>query len=386
MGFDIWLRAAAVATTLMWVAPATSDADEQPVAPLIQGDFPIGKDGRLILLPVRLNDREFLCLLDTGASLTGFDVSLRDELGEPAGRRMLNAGGAQIRVESFVWPKVTLDGRPLQTDKPIVCIDLEGLRRLSNAKILGVIGMDVLGSCRIQVDFDNGRLRFLPALPKKLDELGEKVTVQFGPDGTPFIRGTINGSSDHWFLIDTGAQGNSLADDVFDELLQGGGLQPGSTFANATVAGEIRGQSGKIATFQVGRFVKSDLRFERLNLGSLGLRQLSRFRATFDFPGKCLYLRKGDHYDRPEPRATSGLKLNWIDGVLIVESVKQNGAGMKAGVKPGDVLLWIDGKKAERYDPFALRELFTSEADKRILLTIRRGEREVEAALALDSD
>lgn len=78
--------------------------------------------------------------------------------------------------------------------------------------------------------------------------------------------------------------------------------------------------------------------------------------------------------------------LNWIDGVLIVEGVKENGAGMKAGIKSGDVLLWIDGKRAEHYDPFSLRELLTSEGGRQILLTIRRGKRDIETELVLDND
>jgi C-terminal processing protease CtpA/Prc len=121
-------------------------------------------------------------------------------------------------------------------------------------------------------------------------------------------------------------------------------------------------------------------------MSSLGLRYFSRFRVTFDFPGECLYLRQGIHYDKPEPRATSGLVLKWIDGEARVDSLRDGGPAATVGVQPGDVLLQIDETLARDYDPFALRELLTSRGGRTVALAVRRGERQINFELVLDND
>ena len=159
-----WFAAAVVSLT--WALATSATATAQSIPPAIEGDFQIGRDGRLMVVPVRLRDREILCLLDTGASLTGFDVSLRDDLGKPIGTRVVNAARRLTRVESYEWPTVTIGGRGLSSAMPVISINLENVPRASNEKIYGVIGMDVLRSCRLQIDFDHGRLRFLKSLPR----------------------------------------------------------------------------------------------------------------------------------------------------------------------------------------------------------------------------
>jgi C-terminal processing protease CtpA/Prc len=121
-------------------------------------------------------------------------------------------------------------------------------------------------------------------------------------------------------------------------------------------------------------------------MNSLGLRYWSRFRITIDFPGSCLYLEPGAPFNKPEPLATSGMMLKWIDRRIQVENVREHSTAKKAGVEPGDVLLEIDGRPMTEYDPFQLRELLTSQADRRVSLIIGRGERRIACELVLDKD
>ena len=119
-----------------------------------------------------------------------------------------------------------------------------------------------------------------------------KFPLRIWQDGVPYLRGSIGDESEEWFVIDSGALGNSLQADVFDELLEQRQIQLGATSASMTVAGEMRGDRGKIAEFRVGRFMHEHLRFSRVNMSSVGLRYLSRFRVLFDFPNECLYLHE----------------------------------------------------------------------------------------------
>jgi len=348
-------------------------------------EFAIGKDGRLILLPVKLRDRNLNCLLDTGASRSAIDASLKDELGVLCGTRLLKTPAGLKRVEVYNWPDAKLSGQPLKSDRPIACLDLADTRRGTNEEILGVIGMDILGKCRLQIDFDRGVLRFLESLPSAF-ELGEKIPIEFSRDGTPFIAGFVGNERAERFLIDTGAQGNSFDADLFDQLLSQGAIKLGISSTCVTVAGTVQGDRGEISGLAVGPFAHTALRFSRLNVNSLGIRYFSRFRVTFDFPGKAVYLQRGAHYTRPEPRATSGLTLNWIGGEAVVESVREQGPAHVVGIRPGDLLVSVNGNDAVVHDPFMLRQLLTSEGGKQVAITVNRGGRVLGFEIVLAAD
>jgi hypothetical protein len=340
----------------------------------------------LLLVSARLGDRNILCLLDTGACLSALDVRWKIAVGKFRETRLLQTPAGATRVETFDWPKMTLGGQALESNAPLACLDLEGLRRATNEDIRGILGMDVLGALRLQIDFDEGQVRFLESLPEDRTGLGTPIPIEFNDDGTPFIAGLVGGDTPERFLIDTGAQGNSLEFARFDELLDRGCIRLGSSFVSLTAAGEARGDRGRLSKLSVGSLSHENLRFSRTNVNSLGLRYLSRFVIAFDFPEGFAYLQRGANPMRPEPRATSGMTLQWIDGKPVVESVRTAGPAEAAGVKPRDVLLQINHKHASEFDPFALRQLLTSKGGTSVPLTVRRAERTIDLVLTLSPD
>jgi hypothetical protein len=363
-------------------------ADTTPslAAPALTGDFKIGKDGRLVLLPVTIGSKTISCLVDNGASLSAFDVTLKEALGKPQGTRLLKTAAGLVRVETYGWPEARLGDRVLQTDRPVACLELRHFQQAINEPILGVLGMDLLRLVPIQIDFDEGIFRFLPSLPVARDELGVKIPLRFLRDGTPVLVGSPGAARREDFVIDTGAQGNSLREYMFDELLDQGNIRVGTMFTSVTATGAARGQRGRLDKICVGPLEHEGLRFSRLGYSSLGLRYFSRFVVTFDFPDECVYLRRGAHHARPEPVATSGLTLTWDNESPVVESVRADGPGAKAGLARFDVLVRINGRDAAEYDHFALRELLTSEVGRRVRMTVRRGNRLLDLVVELGED
>jgi hypothetical protein len=260
------------------------------------------------------------------------------------------------------------------------------MRQATNAEIYGVIGMDILRSCRVQIDFDEGRLKFLESLPADRSLLGESIAMPTGAGGTPQLVGRIGTDQAVRFVIDTGAQGNSLDAALFDELVDEQLIQPGRSFASLTIVGELRGQRGKLDSLTVGSFTQRGLRVSRINLNSVGLRYFSRYQVTFDFPGERLFLKRGAAYGRAEPAATSGMTIVWNNGEPTIETVRPRGAGAAARLEPGDVLVQVSGRPAGEFDPFALRELLTSTAGRKVPLRVRRAESEFAAELVLEED
>jgi predicted aspartyl protease len=269
----------------------------------LHSEFKIRKDGRLILLPLKIGSRTVSCLVDTGASLSAFDISLKDALGEPRGERVVTTPAGRLRVRTYAWPEARLGDQLLESDQSVTCLELERIRQIVREPIFGVIVMDLLASVPFQVDFDRGILRFLASLPELRDELRVRIPVRFGRDGTPMRSGTIDGDVIDDFVIDTGAQGNSLQEDLFDALFEQEHIRVGAAFESVTANGAVHGQRGRLDAISVGWLKHQGLRFSRVRYSSLGLRYFSRYVVTFDFPGECIYLRRGAHHARPEPGA-----------------------------------------------------------------------------------
>ena len=360
--------------------------DSNPHGHLLRGEFQIGRSGRLILLPIKVDGATYSFLLDTGAIRSGFDSSMRPLLGEPRGTQVLQTFAGLKKVEVFDWPVATLGEQTLRTRTPVACVDFAELRRASNENIYGVIGMDVLRDNRILIDFDRGLLRFLERSPGSLSELGTKIPVELTHDGSPILSARITEDVAENLLVDTGAQGNSLRADLFDQLIDSDQIRLGSQFTSNTVAGQVSGNRGTLRQVTIGPFEQRDLRVSRLNISSIGLRYLSRFQIIFDFPAKSAYLKRSRDYSKPEPRATSGMTLNWVDGKITVTSIRKNGAAARAGLAPGDILVEIDGQPADTFDHFSLRQLLTSEGGKVISIQAERQNKTSRKDLVLDDD
>lgn len=348
-----------------------------------RAEFNIGKNGRLLILPIELADRELLCLLDTGAATSGFDVSVKELLGRSRGRQTIRTPAGRQVVESFAWPSATLGGESLSAKGTVVCVDLEEVRRATGQNVRGVVGMDVLRSRRVHVNFDQGILAFLPSLPD-VRSLGTKLPINVKDDGMPWINASFDAHKSEQFLIDTGAQGNSLKAELFAECVEDGHILLGTSSTSVTLAGAVQGEAGRLLSLSVGPYNHQGLRVASSDLSSVGLRHLSRFLVTFDFPGNAIYLKRGANYLKPEPRATSGMTLVWIEKEVVVTAVKKGGPAEAAQLRRDDVIVQVNGKKAGEYDHFSLRELLTSEVGRIIPVTIRRDSQEFELKIALD--
>src|SRR6185312_14641127 len=104
------------------------------------GTFATGKDGRLLLVPVKLGASSISCLLDTGASRSAFDISWRRALGRFREQRFFLTPAGMKPVDTFDWPKATLRNQTLSSNKPVACLELESLRRATNEDIRGILG------------------------------------------------------------------------------------------------------------------------------------------------------------------------------------------------------------------------------------------------------
>ena len=168
------MRAAGVmaAAALVVAASACPDprraASSSAPADSTAGELPFrwaGPVGTAIVVPVSINGRDSVDLiLDTGATMTCIDTALATELALPERRAMVGAAvgiGGAGRVRLHAVDSVQI-GPVVARDLTVCAMDLQALRSIGgNAR--GLLGLNVLRSFRVTLDFERKILRLAPA-------------------------------------------------------------------------------------------------------------------------------------------------------------------------------------------------------------------------------
>ena len=357
-----------------------SHADEK--AKLIV-EIPIAKEGRLIVLPITVEEHEYAFLFDTGSSFTVYDTSLRHHLGKTSGEIRIASAGNK-RTQAFKSPPAKLGALSLQTGKPVYCQDLAFVRKATALDIRGVVGIEPFLKYVVQIDSDQGTFTvFDPDLQGSAD-WGEPIPLSVHWRGTPFVTAKVPWGDLAQFLVDTGdASAGSLEPLLFEHLLQNRSLVPAEFTTVGTIRGVEQRRSGRIRSFELGPFRHARLLLGEESPASLGLAYWSRYRVTFDFSNMILYLQKGKLYEAHFPPEMSGLRLGYANEKLLVHAVDQDESAGGTGIQAGDVILAIQGRPAGQYDLFELyRRLFTV-TGQQISMNIKRGEEVFDVSFVL---
>lgn len=250
----------------------------------------------LLVVPVRFQGEEFGFVLDTGSTLTFYDIRFRDRLGPPVETQTARTASGITRMEAFVAPEAYLGTLPLHTGGLVGCIDLgpvrDAVRDASGKEIHGILGMDVLRQYVVRIDFESRKLSILDSSVSGRDDWGQPLPIEYKGKGVPTVTAALPGGMDAEFIVDTGdASIGDLRDDVYERLRLTGALAPGRRIACATGAGMRETEEGIVQTLQVGPFHNADVPLLKSTWNGLGLGYLSQYCVTFHFPEGVLYLK-----------------------------------------------------------------------------------------------
>ncbi|QDU05489.1 Retroviral aspartyl protease [Gimesia chilikensis] len=316
-------------------------------------EYPVGKFGRPLLIPVTLNGRTISFLVDTGSSKSVFDKSLKAELGQPLEQNLIRTPGGRVSADLFKCPNAKIGNINLNFVGTIILSDLRPLRYATGEEIFGILGTDFLRKHIIEIDFDRGRFRIWSTFPRQWLNTSEKFPVSI-QDGVPRVFADLPGNKSSSFIIDTGANASCLNKKIFDSLDKEGNLTFSASKRSFTLGGEIQSNSGYVKQLSVGPFVHQSVHLDRGSDSRFGLRYLSRYKVLIDFPKGDVYLQKSTKYSLPDSTATSGMSLIQIKGAKVVYAVKPKSPAGSSGVKPGDILVKINGRSCSDYDLFDL--------------------------------
>jgi hypothetical protein len=345
-------------------------------------EFPFDNDGGEIIVPLTLKGKSYPFLLDTGSTMSIFDDSLltpdtRTEAVTPGGRTGLSLAPA---------PAAFVGRLPFPRNSRVGVHSLfREEREKHGLKIWGFLGMDFLADYAVRIDFDQGWVAFLrPGRPVR----GHRLPLTW-LRSTPHVQARVFRGEPIWFLIDTGklGAGSGILDSVSCRTAQHQGkLKSAGQVASTTAAGTRTRSIGWLNSLKIGPFEHTRLNFMEGMEGcgsSLGLDFWSRYQVTFDFPTKCVYLRKSSRHSAADRIDGSGLRILLNKGRAFVVDVADRSPAAKAGIRKGDEVVSIAGRKAAGANMTVLRRLLYGEG-RTVRLVLQRGEKKREVPLRLD--
>jgi len=313
-------------------------------------------------------------LLDTGAGLTALDVNYAASIGlATEGHTDVDGMGASgeaqfARVRSLRVSGANGDGVEM-TGLKVGVIDLSSeLEPVMWRKVAGLIGHDFISRFVTEIDYDDETVTFHD--PATFTYTGHGAAIPMGLAGNcPTVHATLDDGCEGEFLVDVG---NSFNLNVHGSMVRrcrlftpdrkevevwGGGF--GGSFS-ATVC--------RLSRIKLGPYEWDDP-IAALSLsthgmvgstdysGNIGNGILERFRCTFDYARHTLYLEPGRRYNDRDHFSRSGTLFLRSGDHVVAAGITPHSGAEKAGLRPQDEILEVDGRPITNYTPEDLDRL-----------------------------
>jgi len=365
-------------------------------------DIPIEINNNLIIIPVILNGMLPLkFILDTGVRTTILtEKTYTDILNLPYSRKYTISGPGGVKiVDAYVTNNVSLDLPGIHGEGHAMLVleeDYLQLRNYLGTDVHGILGYELFSRFIIKIDYEKRILTVM--LPEKFTprKKFQKIPIRI-EDTKPYVMAEViqtNGTEmTAKFLIDTGASHSLMLDPKSDVRI----VVPAnnvSSLIGRGLGGIITGRVGRLQKFSLGSFAierpianfpDPNSYIDSLKLGnvprngSIGGEILTRFTVIFDFPNEKIYLKKNHSFKTKFYFNLSGLTVKAKGSHLNtfeVNEVRSNSVSDKAGVKPGDLIMSVNGNLSRDLNLNQLIGFFNQRPGKKIHVEIiRNGER-----------
>lgn len=343
--------------------------------------LPVRFSQREIFVPVTLNGREYLMMLDTGAGITVVDQPVAEALRLPPGESM-NVLGVSGQGQASVTRLASLQiGSVRLKDVQVAVTDLGLIRLIGGSRFGGILGFNALNRFRVTIDYH----RRTVTLERPVGKLppGKAVTAEF-PGATPMLEVEVEDIGKVPMLLDTGATMSILPAEAGQQwqpyrsaslglTLGVGGA--GNVHPRAARAGfvQLAGETIRGVTLMFSSPASKGAPVQILSeagFGLLGNNLLRHFRLTIDYPMRTVVLQRMPQPAPMDDAATVGIVLDLAAESAKVAGVTPLSSAWEAGVGRGDELLAVDGRSTRGVPPAEVQKWLTGEEGtfKRILL------------------
>lgn len=395
----------------------------------------------LIFIPITVNGAELTFMLDTGvAETTIFSLENKELKLSPLEKMKFSGLGGSASIEGFKSDhNIGKIGEHFVNTSFTLFIILDQDFNISShvgIPVNGIIGYHFFKNYPVAIDYSSKKITvynnddLFKKRIKKFDEL--PISIE---RNKPYIFADVemtNEKKNSKLLID---MGNSDAIWLFPILIKNFVYNRPNIddYLGRGFNGDIFGKRSRIHNFYLGDFkfekpltaMPDEFSIQHVNLvverkGSIGGDILRRFTTVFDYKNQKLYLRKNKNYNDPFHFNMSGLDfqqdgLQWEKDLVNLESknresnsaestvisntlqykfvlkpffsiagVRKDSPSDKAGLKKGDQLISINGRKTADMTLQKIMEMMKSDEGKTINMVIMRKNQELRLSFILE--
>lgn len=308
-------------------------------------------------------------LVDTGATAPVLESDLGplgDHLGNTTFQEAEGETGAEsVRLNLIEVGETTARARV--RNLPALRADLRQLSRVLRRRLDGILGISFLAGFVTEIDYANHKIRLRRpeefSLARRQPDAMRSFLFALHPtdprQGTPclLLTGLLAGKTPCDFLLDTGFGGYlSVPQKLATEsgLLQSETPRVSSTAFS--VSRRFRSEKIRAGVLRVGeldvsgRVIQVDDRNRNTlaRAGIVGNQLLQNYSVILDYPRRRLWLERATGREEPDEaeRPSPGVSLRVAGRQLIVDRVQRSSPAHRAGIRPGDILLTVNGKPA----------------------------------------
>ena len=361
-----------------------------------RADVPCQYIERHVFLPVTVNYREGLWILDSGASASVIDREYAESLGlELSGEIKGQGAGNTVDVAFTTLPPFTVQGIEFEEQQVAVITLVDLFRRLSDLEVVGILGYDFLSRFVTRVDYANNMLTFYD--PEEFEYEGDGTVLDAPLSENLFtVEATVDGVHKGRWMLDLGAGGMTFhAPYAMEHNLENKEGMYGVGFG---AGGKIKHYFSRYETVELGGYtverpiismagsdgeMKGGFSGGEL-VGNLGNTLFRHFVLYLDYKNQKVVVEKGDDFETEFPWDKSGLQLWRPEEACEVLYVSPGTPADEAGFQEDDTVLTINGIDVERFGGMLeFRAMLREEPGTEYIFAIERDGKREELKLVL---
>ena len=346
----------------------------------------------MIVLPLTINNKgPYNFVLDTGVGIVLItDPTLIDSI-NVASKHLIKIVGlgtgndyeAYITTGlNFKFPDIT----GTNISAAILKEDQFSLSSYAGIPIHGLIGYEFFESFAVKINFSDSTLTVGALKNIRVFNKSNKLPITI-EDRKPYLTTNVKFTDGRQLncklVIDLGA-GHQLLLENQDNRNYVTMQKLISANLGVGLSGPITGFLSRINEIELGNyklkniitsFIDSDS--TKLNSirrdGNLGINILKKFNLVIDYQSGAMYIKPGIHFNEPFEHDMSGMEY-YVQGPdfkrIIINRVEQDSPADESGLEPGDEILGINFKTADKMTVEEIDDIFKSRADRSLLLEV----------------
>jgi len=338
-----------------------------------------------VFIPVTVDGKAMRFVFDTGGrNLLTQQAAKKLHLKSRGRLKMIPGGKNRPPTAVGVVRSIDVGGKVTMRHQKILVVGLPGFWKTEGARLDGLVGKELLNRFVVRIDYADRKLTFMEPSAFDAGKAGQAVPIVGFMGGDPLVRAKLDGIA-ATLVVDTGSHEPLLLFKPFADkhkLIARYKTTP-ETVVGWGFGGKIAGRAARGCKLELGRVRYRDpvLVLAGSAKGATGIKQIAgdlggpvlrHYTVTFDYPDRKIYLKAPPGQAAPHDYDRSGMWVNQQGDDFAVRGVMPGGPAARAGIRAGDVVTTVDGRKSGSLTLSGFRSMLRqAEPGKRMTLGLR---------------